>query len=223
MDQISRLVRQAAEDGVTTDEQIRATVKLQFPDPIHDFLTWIFWALARNPDVERAWLEEIDQVLAGAPATVADVKRLPYVHRVLLETMRLYPPAFGIFREALQDLDIDGHLVPAGDYLVMSQWVTHRDPRLWEDPLRFDPERWAEGADASGRDGLLPVLERPARLPRLATGAPGGHAHGGHRQPALAPAGRERQGTGDDARHRPAAEEAAPAHSGGALLGRLPV
>ena len=85
-------------------------------------------------------------MLAGAPATAADAKRLPYVHRVLLETMRLYPPAFGIFREALQDLDIDGHLVPAGDYVVMSQWVTHRDPRLWEDPLRFDPERWAEGA-----------------------------------------------------------------------------
>ena len=138
-DQLSRLVRQAADDGVTTDDQIRATVKLQFPDPIHDFLTWIFWALARNPHVEQQWLEEIDQVLAGAAPTVEDVKRLPYVHRVLLETMRLYPPAFGIFREALQDLDIDGHLVPAGDYLVMSQWVTHRDPRLWEDPLRFDP------------------------------------------------------------------------------------
>jgi cytochrome P450 len=84
-------------------------------------------------------------VLAGAAATVDDVRRLPYVHRVLLETMRLYPPSFGIFREALQDLDIDGHAVPAGDVLVMSQWVTHRDPRLWKDPLRFDPERWAEG------------------------------------------------------------------------------
>src|SRR3954470_3848458 len=146
-DQLSRLVRQAAEDGgVTTDQQIRATVKLQFPDPIHDFLTWIFWGLARNPQVEQQWLEEIDQLLGGATVTVEDVKRLPYVHRVLLETMRMYPPAFGIFREALQDLDIDGHLVPKGDYLVMSQWVTHRDPRLWEDPLRFDPERWAEGA-----------------------------------------------------------------------------
>jgi cytochrome P450 len=145
VDQLSRLVRQAAEDGVTTDEQLRATVKLQFPDPIHDFLTWIFWALARNRDVEKRWLEEIDRVLVGAPATVDDIRRLPYVHRVLLETMRLYPPAFGIFREALQNLDIDGYAIPAGDILVMSQWVTHRDPRLWKDPLRFDPERWAEG------------------------------------------------------------------------------
>ena len=144
-DQLSRLVRQAAEDGVTTDEQLRATVKLQFPDPIHDFLTWIFWVLARNPAVEAQWLEEIDRELAGRPATIEDVGRLPYVHRVLLETMRLYPPAFGIFREALKDLDIDGLTVPAGDLVVMSQWVTHRDPRLWEDPLRFDPERWAEG------------------------------------------------------------------------------
>ena len=161
VDQVSRLVRQAAEDGVTTDEQIRATVKLQFPDPIHDFLTWIFWALARNPAVEERWLQEIDEVLAGAPATAADTKRLPYVHRVLLETMRLYPPAFGIFREALQDLDIDGHLVPAGDYVVMSQWVTHRDPRLWEDPLRFDPERWAEGATRPEGMAYFPFSSGP--------------------------------------------------------------
>jgi cytochrome P450 len=145
VDQLSRLVRQATEDGVTTDEQLRATVKLQFPDPIHDFLTWIFWALARNPVVEERWLEEIDRVLAGAPATLEDVARLPYVHRVLLETMRLYPPAFGIFREALQDLELGDHAIPAGDVVVMSQWVTHRDPRLWDDPLRFDPDRWAEG------------------------------------------------------------------------------
>jgi cytochrome P450 len=161
-DQLSRLVRQAAEDGgVTTDQQIRATVKLQFPDPIHDFLTWIFWALARNPQVEQQWLEEIDQVLAGATVTVDDVKRLPYAHRVLLETMRLYPPSFGIFREALQDLDIDGHLVPKGDYLVMSQWVTHRDPRLWDDPLRFDPDRWAEGAERPEGFAYFPFSSGP--------------------------------------------------------------
>jgi len=139
-------VRQAAEDGVTTDEQIRATVKLQFPDPIHDFLTWIFWALARNPVAESQWLEEIDRELAGAPATVEDVPRLPYTQRVLLETMRLYPPSFGIFREVLRDIDLDGFAIPAGDLVVMSQWVTHRDPRLWDDPLRFDPDRWAGGA-----------------------------------------------------------------------------
>jgi cytochrome P450 len=100
-------------------------------------------------------------VLAGAPPTLEDVKRLPYVHRVLLETMRVYPPAFGIFREALQDLDLDGHLVPAGDYLVMSQWVTHRDPRLWEDPLRFDPDRWVEGATRPEGFAYFPFSSGP--------------------------------------------------------------
>jgi len=118
-------------------------------------------ALARNPEVEARWLEEIDGVLAGAPATAADVERLPYVHRVLLETMRLYPPAFAIFREALQDLELDGHAVPAGDYLVLSQWVTHRDPRLWDDPLRFDPERWAEGATRPGGFAFFPFSSGP--------------------------------------------------------------
>jgi cytochrome P450 len=161
VDQLSRLVRQAADDGVTTDEQLRATVKLQFPDPIHDFLVWIFWALARNPVADERWLEEIDRVLAGAPATLEDVARLPYVHRVLLETMRLYPPAFGIFREALQDLDIDGHAIPAGDVVVLSQWVMHRDPRLWDDPLRFDPDRWAEGVQRPPEGTYFPFSAGP--------------------------------------------------------------
>src|SRR4051812_11350915 len=101
VDQLSRLVRQAAEDGVTTDEQLRATVKLQFPDPIHDFLTWIFWALARNPVVEERWLEEIDRVLAGAPATVEDVGQLPYVPPVPLAAVRPSPPSLGLFRRGL--------------------------------------------------------------------------------------------------------------------------
>ena len=85
--------------------------------------------------------------------------------------MRLYPPSFGIFREALQDLDLDGHLVPAGDYLVMSQFVTHRDPRLWDDPLRFDPERWAEGATRPEGMAYFPFSAGPHALPRLAAGA----------------------------------------------------
>ena len=211
VDQLSRLVRQAAEDGVTTDEQLRATVKLQFPDPIHDFLTWIFWALARNPVVEERWLEEIDRVLAGAPATLEDVARLPYVHRVLLETMRLYPPAFGIFREALQDLDIGGP----------------RDPgrrRRRHEPVGDAPRSAPVGRPAALRSGsvgrgraaparahLLPVLGRPTRLSRLAAGAARGDGRRGDGQPAVAPAGRERQGAGVRARHRPAAETTAPA------------
>ena len=68
-----------------------------------------------------------------------------------------------------------------GDYLVMSQFVTHRDPRLWDDPLRFDPGALGRRRDASGGDRLLPVLGRSARLPRLAAGAAPGDARGGHR------------------------------------------
>jgi cytochrome P450 len=145
-DQLARLVRLAAEDGVTTDEQLRATVKMQFPDPLHNFVTWVFWALGRNPEVEERWLDELDRELGGRPATAADLERLPYAHRVLMETMRLYSPSFAIFREALRDLDLGGNPVSAGDIVVASQWVTHRDPRLWDDPLRFDPDRWADGA-----------------------------------------------------------------------------
>ena len=160
-DQLARLVQQAAADGVTTDEQLRATVKLQFPDPLHDFLTWVFWALARNEAVEERWLEEIDRELEGRPATLADVDRLPYVRRVLKETMRLYPPAFGIFREVLQELELGAHTLRPGEIVILSQWVTHRDPRLWDEPLRFDPERWADGTPAAPDGAYFPFSAGP--------------------------------------------------------------
>ena len=162
MDQLSRLVRQAAEDGVTTDEQIRATVKLQFPDPIHDFLTWIFWALARNPAVEERWLEEIDQVLAGAPATVDDVKRLPVrAPGPAGDDAALSAGVRDLPRGAAGPRHRRARSSRPGDYLVMSQWVTHRDPRLWEDPLRFDPERWAEGATRPEGMAYFPFSSGP--------------------------------------------------------------
>ena len=61
---------------------------------------------------------------------------------VILESMRLYPPAYGFGREAINDCEIGGYYVPAGTTIFMSQYVTQRDPRFFEDPLEFRPERW---------------------------------------------------------------------------------
>jgi cytochrome P450 len=88
-------------------------------------------------------------VLGGRPATVEDLPLLGYTDMVVKESMRLYPPAWGIGREAVGDCEIGGYDVPSGTQLVISPWVMHRDPRYFEDPETFDPDRWA--GDAAGR------------------------------------------------------------------------
>jgi cytochrome P450 len=68
---------------------------------------------------------------------------------VISEAMRLYPPAWLIARRALEPVEVDGHVVPARWIVFMSPWVTHRDPRYYPDPQRFDPERWTPEAEAA--------------------------------------------------------------------------
>jgi cytochrome P450 len=68
---------------------------------------------------------------------------------VLRESMRLYPPAYAFARDSLADCRIGGWPVPGGSTVIMSQWVLHRDPRYWDRPERFDPDRW--GGDLAAR------------------------------------------------------------------------
>jgi cytochrome P450 len=92
--------------------------------------------------------DEVDAALRGAPPSAADLERLPYARQVLSESMRLYPPAWAVGRTAQRDVELRGEHVPAGTTVVMSQWVVHRDPALWSDPLRFDPDRFTASASA---------------------------------------------------------------------------
>jgi cytochrome P450 len=74
---------------------------------------------------------------------------LPYARAVILESMRLYPPAWAIGREALDDLTVAGYRIPKGSQLWMLQWVNHRDPRYFPEPLVFRPDRWLDGLERS--------------------------------------------------------------------------
>lgn len=110
-------------------------------------LTFALTLLAKNPDMERKLRDEIDGVLGDAPATAADVSRLPYTRAVVLETMRLYPPAWAIGRETLEELHLGEYVLPKGSQLWFLQWVNHRDPTFFPEPLRFRPERWLDGLE----------------------------------------------------------------------------
>ena len=138
--------------GGMSDLQLRdetMTLFLAGHETTANALAWTWYLLARNPEVERELHRELDGVLGGRTPSPTDYPRLPYTEMVLAESMRLRPPAWGIGRFATEDVRIGEWDVPARGLVLVSQWVTHRDPRLWPDPERFDPLRFAPDAKAS--------------------------------------------------------------------------
>jgi cytochrome P450 len=122
------------------------TIFLAGYETVANALSWTWYLLSQNPDCERRLHCEIDRVLQGRPATFDDIPRLRYVEMVLAESMRLYPPAWAMGRYAREDFLLGDFFLPAKTTVLMSQFITHRDPRFFPDPLRFDPERFTPEA-----------------------------------------------------------------------------
>ncbi len=153
--------------GQMTDAQLRdevMTIFLAGHETTANALTWTWYLLSQNTDVETKLHEEIDAVLGTRLPTVENVAQLKYTEMVLAESMRLYPPAWAIGRLALKEFEIAGYVVPARSLVLMSQFVMHRDPRYFRDPLRFDPERWtAAGRDSRPQFSYFPFGGGPRR------------------------------------------------------------
>lgn len=144
------LAQDAEGDGGTmSDQQLRdelMTIFLAGHETTANALTWTWYLLSQNPEVESKLHAEIDDVLNGRLPAFDDVARLKYTEMVLAESMRLYPPAWATGRLALDDFEIGGYVVPGKSLVIMSQYVMHRDPRYFDEPLRFDPQRWTPEA-----------------------------------------------------------------------------
>lgn len=111
-------------------------------------LTWAWYLLAQHPEAERKLHEEIERVLQNRLPSHEDVPALRYTGQLFREVLRLYPPAWIIGREAVTGYRLGSIEVPAGATLMMSPYAMHRDPRFWNDPETFAPERWED--DSSG-------------------------------------------------------------------------
>ncbi len=130
------------------DRQLRdevMTLLLAGHDTTALALTWAWTLLARHPIAERRLHDEITAALCDRAPSPADVPRLTYAEHVITETLRLYPTAWAIGREALRDTEIAGQRVARGTTVLISPWVLHRDPRFWDEPTAFRPERWSNG------------------------------------------------------------------------------
>jgi cytochrome P450 len=107
-------------------------------------LTYTFYLLATNRDCEVELHAEIDRVLCDRPPAASDVASLHYAENVIKESMRMYPPAWTLGREATEEVEIGDYFLKKGTQVLMSQWVVHHDPRFWPEPERFRPSRWDE-------------------------------------------------------------------------------
>ncbi|WP_204140178.1 cytochrome P450 [Halomicronema sp. CCY15110] len=112
-------------------------------DTLSDVLGWAWWQMAQHPEVEAQLVAEWQTVLNGRSPTLADLPQLTYTERVITETLRLYPLAWVTGRVCTQACEIDGHPIHPGENVVMCQWVTHYDPRFFDQPHEFNPDRWA--------------------------------------------------------------------------------
>lgn len=151
-DLLSMLLLAVDEEGDgtgMTDRQARDEAVTMFNaghDSTAAALAWVWHLIGTHPEVERKLLDETARVLGDRPATAEDLPRLEYTERVVRESLRLYPPVWTLFvRVALTDVELGGYTIPKGSWVYIFPWVTQRDPRFFENPEVFDPDRFAPG------------------------------------------------------------------------------
>ncbi len=145
-DLLTLLIRARDEGGgAMTETQVRdeaMTLFLAGHETTALTLTYSLYLLATHPEWQARLVDELAGVLGGRSPGLADLDRLPLTERVVLESMRLYPPAWGIAREALTPVEIGGYQFRKGAEFVMAPWVVHRDRRWFPEPESFNPARW---------------------------------------------------------------------------------
>ncbi len=160
-DLLSLLIQARDEDGAgMSDQQIRdeaMTLFLAGHETTALALTYALHLLAAHPQHQARVAAEVAAVLNGRDATFDDLPALVQTEFALLETLRLYPPAWALGRQALAEVEVGGFRFPRGAEFIMSPWVVHRDPTQFPDPETFDPQRW--------RDDLQRRLPRFAYFP----------------------------------------------------------
>ena len=139
-------------DPHTNDLRIRdeaVTFFLAGFETLGTALAWTWYLLSQNPAAQAELQEECDRVLGSKLPSVADLHELSYTKAVFAEAMRIYPPIWALARYLVRDFEAGGYVLPARSIVIMSQYLMHRDPRYFADPLKFDPRRWTPEAKSS--------------------------------------------------------------------------
>ena len=162
-DLLSRLMQAQNSDSPNSnqekmsDKQVRDEVMTIFiagHETTANALTWTFYLLSQNQDVETKLHNEINSVLGDGSGgydnvgnripTADDIPKLQYTEKILRESMRLYPPVWTIGRHVENDYSVGEYTIPAGSSILMSQYVMHHNPKYYDQPEQFNPDRWTE-------------------------------------------------------------------------------
>ena len=151
LDALLRAVDVEGDGGGLTDAEVRDLLTTFFVaghETTALALTWSLYLLSQNPDAARKLHSELDAVLGARAVTYDDLPKLPYTRQVVLEAMRLYPPAYVVARRAHEPTNIGGYAVAGGSEVVIWIYMMHRHPRFYPEPDRFMPERFTEENEA---------------------------------------------------------------------------
>jgi cytochrome P450 len=132
--------------GGLTDEQLSSEILAMIIagyETSSNSISWIFYQLARHPEIQDRVQAEVDEVLGGRTPTADDLPRLTYTRMVIDETLRMFTPAWQTMRSAIAEDSIGGYRIPRGSNVYLNLYTFHRHPEFWPDPDRFDPERFA--------------------------------------------------------------------------------
>ena len=156
LDFLDTLLTAVDDKGIgLTDMEIRNevdTFMFEGHDTTTSGISWTLYCLAKHPEHQTKVREEMRRVLAGRETLeYEDLKELKYTQWCIKEAMRLYPPVFAFFRESSKEIEIDGHKLPKGIWLVIVTYYLHHNPSVWPDPEKFDPLRF-EPSNAENRD-----------------------------------------------------------------------
>ena len=139
-----------------SDSQVRdevLTIFLAGYETVANGLTWTWYLLSQNPEVEAKLHEELDRVLGTGEdrrsPTLADYPNLQYTEKVFAESMRLFPPAWAMGRMSTKAITLGPYTIPPGAHVFFSQYMMSRSEAYFPDPLRFDPERFTPEAKAA--------------------------------------------------------------------------
>lgn len=145
-------LRDAETGEAMTDAQLRDELGIMFGaghETTANTLTWAWHLLTTHPAVLERTRDELCRVVGERSPTIDDLPALPYLRAVVDETLRLFPPAWAMSRQAIGDDDVMGFRVPANVTLTLLPYLAHHDPRFWDAPEAFRPERFLDGAGPS--------------------------------------------------------------------------
>src|SRR5215831_7766462 len=139
--------------GKMTDLQLKdevMTIFLAGHETTSNALTWTFYLLSQHPTAEGRLYAELSSVLGDKDIkripTIEDIPKLEYTEKIFRESMRLYPPAWSLDRQVINDYKVDKYVIPVGSIILMSQYVMHHNSRYFSNPDVFYPDRWTKEA-----------------------------------------------------------------------------